>query len=73
MSLSERQQKAQEIANSPDLYMVCEGCDSIVMREAHMCPNCHAYRFNAEPDVVIEKAIELGGREQRSISYEDLI
>jgi len=70
---SERSKKAQEIAASPELYMVCEGCDSIVVRDSPMCPNCHSYRFDKEEDRVIEQAIILGSREQRSVSSEDLI
>jgi len=73
MDINERSKKAQEIAASPELYKVCEGCESIVMHDAHMCPNCHSYRFDAEEDKVVEQAIILGSREQRSVSYEDLI
>jgi len=70
---TERSKKAQEIAASPELYMICEGCDSIVVRDVAMCPNCHSYRFDSEEDRVIEQAITLGSREQRSVSSEDLI
>ena len=35
MSLSERAAKAAKIAQQPELYKICEGCDSIVVRDAN--------------------------------------
>ncbi len=55
MSLSERAAKAAKIAEEPQLYKVCEACDSIVTRRVATCPSCHGYRFNEEPDVVIRR------------------
>ena len=59
-----RLNKAKEIANNPDNYKVCEGCDSIVGAGANLCPNCHSYRF--------DEAVWLGCREQTSVTAEDL-
>ena len=73
MTSQERKQKAQEIATSPHLYKVCEGCESIVGLEAVICPNCHSYRYNAEEDRVVDQALLLGAREQQSVTLEDLI
>ena len=73
MSLSERAAKAAKIAEEPDLYKVCEGCDSIVTKRVATCPSCHGYRFNEDPAVVIEQAKLLGSREQRSVVSEDLL
>jgi nitrate reductase beta subunit len=73
MSLAERAAKAAKIAEEPNLYKVCEGCDSIVMRRVATCPSCHGYRFNEDPAVVIEQAKILGSREQRSVVKEDLL
>jgi hypothetical protein len=53
-------------------YKVCEGCDSIVTAEVVICPNCHGYRFDADPTRVVDQAVELGTREQRSVTAEDL-
>lgn len=64
--------KAKEIANNPVAYKVCEGCDSIVTAEVVICPNCHGYRFDDDPDRVVDQAVELGTREQRSVTAEDL-
>ena len=56
MSLSERAAKAAKIAAEPQLYKVCEGCDSIVTKRVATCPSCHGYRFTEDPAVVIEQA-----------------
>jgi rRNA maturation endonuclease Nob1 len=72
MSLSERAAKAAKIAEEPHLYKVCEGCDSIVTKRAATCPSCHGYRFNEDPEEVVQQAKILGSREQRSVVSEDL-
>lgn len=69
---TERAKKAQEIASNPSSYKVCEGCDSIVGSAAITCPNCHGYRFDAEPTRVVDQAIFLGARKQTSVTVEDL-
>ncbi len=68
----DRLAKAREIANNPVAYKVCEGCDSIVTAEVVICPNCHGYRFDGDPERVVDQAVELGTREQRSVTAEDL-
>src|SRR6516164_4664876 len=73
MSLAERAAKAAKIAEEPNLYKVCEGCDSIVVKRVATCPSCHGYRFNEDPAMVIEQAQILGSREQRSVVKEDLL
>lgn len=73
MSLTERAAKAAKIAEEPHLYKVCEGCDSIVTRRVATCPSCHGYRFNENPNVVVQQAQILGSREQRSVVREDLL
>ena len=68
----DRLAKAREIANNPVAYKVCEGCDSIVTAEVVICPNCHGYRFDGDPGRVVDQAVELGTREQRSVTADDL-
>ncbi len=68
-----RAEKAQAIIKNPCSYQVCEGCDSIVGASVVVCPNCHGYRFDDEIDRVIEQALELGSREQQSVTSEDLM
>jgi len=72
MTQTERLAKAREIANNPVAYKVCEGCDSIVTAEVVICPNCHGYRFDKDPSRVVDQAVELGTREQRSVTADDL-
>jgi hypothetical protein len=67
-----RAETAAKIAANPSGYKVCEGCDSIVGHATSICPNCHAYRFDASPQRVIRQARILGSREQQSVTAEDL-
>lgn len=65
--------KAKEIANNPSDYKVCEGCDSIVGSGTVICPNCHGYRFDDGASRVVDQAVWLGCREQKSVTADDLI
>lgn len=67
-----RAEAAARIASNPGNYKVCEGCDSIVGKATAICPNCHSFRFDPEPDTVVNQAVLLGSREQRSVTAEDL-
>ena len=69
---STRAETAAKIASNPGNYKVCEGCDSIVAKTTAICPNCHSFRFDAEADAVVNQAVILGSREQRSVTAEDL-
>lgn len=68
----ERMARARRIASNPGAYKVCEGCDSIVGAAAVMCPNCHSYRFDADSGRIVDQALKIGAREQRSVTAEDL-
>lgn len=70
--MTERLQKAQEIASNPSAYKVCEGCDSIVELQTTLCPNCHAYRFDSSNVRVVDQAIFLGSKKKTSVSLADL-
>jgi hypothetical protein len=71
--LNERARQASKIASQPEDYKICEGCESIVARRVHFCPNCHGYRFNENSQAVIDQAILLGGRERTSVVSDDLV
>jgi uncharacterized paraquat-inducible protein A len=71
-ALAERMAKARRIVENPASYKICEGCDSIVAASADLCPNCHAYRFDTRHDHVVDQALSIGAREQRSVTAEDL-
>jgi hypothetical protein len=42
-----KRQRLGAIAERPGLWMVCEGCERLVMRVRTTCPHCKAYRFDA--------------------------
>lgn len=65
-------EQARKIATNPIAYKVCEGCDSILGAAVVMCHSCHAYRFDTDPNRVVDQALELGSREQRSVTLNDL-
>ena len=71
--LSDRARKAEKIIAKPRDFKVCEGCDSIVTARVATCPNCHGYRFNDDPQAVIEQATLLASRPQTSVASEDMI
>jgi len=71
--LAERARKAEKIITRPTDYKVCEGCESIVTARVVTCPNCHGYRFNEDPDAVVEQARLLSSRAQTSVASEDLL
>ena len=70
--LKERARKAEKIIAKPAEFKVCEGCESIVAIRAATCPNCHGYRFNEQPDVVVAQARLLASRAQTSVVADDL-
>jgi hypothetical protein len=72
MSLEERAVQAAKIAENPRQYKVCQACDSIVTRRSATCPSCHGYRFDEDPEAVVEQAKILGSRERTSVLSEDL-
>ena len=72
-AIDSRAAKAREIASSPDDFQVCEGCDSIIAARVAICPNCHGYRFDDSAPRVIQQALELGSREQQSVTASDLL
>jgi hypothetical protein len=69
---SNRAETAAKIASNPANYKVCVGCDSIVGKATAICPNCHSFRFDDEPEAVVSQAVLLGSREQRSVTADDL-
>lgn len=72
-SPSSRAEAAERIAENPAGYKVCEGCDSIVGIGTAICPNCHSFRFDASTERVVLQARILGGREQTSVTADDLV
>ncbi len=71
--LEDRARKAEKIIAKPTEFKVCEGCDSIVAVRVATCPNCHGYRFDENPDVVVNQARLLASRAQTSVIADDLL
>lgn len=67
-----RKKSALLIMSSPDLFKICEGCDSIIKYTVNICKICKSYRFNSDIDDIIEHAKILGNREQTTVTEEDL-
>ena len=62
---------AAKILAHPADYKVCEGCGSIVLKKALLCPNCHAYRFDESLVRVGKQAEILGSRDASSVTKDD--
>jgi hypothetical protein len=71
-SLIARGERAAQIVRAPERYKVCEGCESIVVRDAATCPNCHGYRFDTDPERVRSQAEILGKRLPTSVPPSEL-
>lgn len=72
-AMGERARQAAEIADRPQHYKICEGCESIVSRRVAICPNCSGYRFNTGKQAVVNQARLLGSREQTGVTAADLL
>lgn len=70
--LADRARQAEKIAKNPEKYMVCLCCESIVTSKVVICPNCHGYRFDLDPQSIVSQAKFLGTREQNSVLASDL-
>lgn len=53
---------AREIAKRPESYQVCLGCESILAASLSVCPQCHAYRFETDPETIRKRAHTLARR-----------
>ena len=67
----QRLQRADKIICNPGSYKICHGCESILTAEVPTCPNCHAYRFEEEQNLVIAQAERLSGRERQPVLAAD--
>jgi Zn finger protein HypA/HybF involved in hydrogenase expression len=71
-TLAARAERAAQITRQPELYKVCEGCESIVVVDAATCPNCHGYRFDLDTTRVRSQAEILGKRLPTSVPPSEL-
>lgn len=57
-----RQQIADHVAAHPHQYKVCCGCEGIIRERAAVCPQCNAYRFETDKELIIQQAKHLATR-----------
>ena len=69
----QRARQAEKIIANPANYKICQGCESIVIAKAAMCPNCHGYRFERDSKEIVKHAKQLARRGQRSVAQTDMI
>lgn len=68
----DRKEMASTIVNTPEAYKICTVCGSIADMTAPTCPDCGAYRFNQNPDDVVNQALSLAAEPGKTISHFDL-
>jgi len=68
-----RESMAKQIIEQSDKYQICEGCSSIVTREACMCPNCHSYQFDRDLINIKMQAQILAKKVPSSVTAQDLL
>lgn len=68
--LAFRHECALRIIADPCAHQICEGCGSIVLREATICPRCKSYRFERSPRAIVSRAAYLGSRPAITPKYD---
>ncbi len=64
---------ATTVANDPAGYKLCEVCGAIVDKNADSCPDCSAYRFDENPERVVNAALDLGAHGSAAVSHLDTL
>lgn len=67
----DRKEMANSVLKDPSAYKVCAVCGAIVDRAVETCPDCFAYRFIEDEQVVADKALDLAVRPQTAVSHLD--
>lgn len=55
-----RERQMNRILDSPAAYKVCDQCQSISKNWVKICPVCHAYRWEFNPEVIVQTAKLIG-------------
>ena len=64
---------ATTVVNDPANYKLCEVCGAIVDKASPTCPDCLAYRFDADPGHVADRALDLAAKPQNAVSHHDTL
>jgi hypothetical protein len=57
-----RRKIAELVISQPENYKVCCGCEGVIREQAVVCPQCNAYRFETDAEIVKEQALILANR-----------
>lgn len=72
-AIKKRKAAAKKICDNVEYYKVCEGCESVVLRESVFCPVCDSYRFDLNSEKIKKTVNELAKRERTSVLPSDFI
>ncbi len=64
---------ATTVVNDPTSYKLCEVCGAIVDKASATCPDCQAYRFDADPVRVSDRAVDMAAHPQQAVSRHDTL
>ncbi len=67
----DRKDLAQEIAEKPHQYKICEVCGAIVPRNEEICPECYAYRFNEDDQAISDHVLDLVSKPQQAVGRDN--
>ncbi|MFI3243678.1 MAG: hypothetical protein R3Y56_05440 [Akkermansia sp.] len=67
----DRKDLAQEIAEKPQQYKICEVCGAIIQRSEDICPECYAYRFNEDEQAIRNRVIDIANKPQQAVGRSD--
>lgn len=65
--IDEGERLVRAVTETPGCLRVCMGCGGIVRDTAAICPACEAYRFEEEPERVIQHIREIAARPENSV------
>ena len=64
---------ATTVVNDPANYKLCMVCGAIVDKASATCPDCLAYRFDADPAAVADRALDYAAHPQHAVSHHDTL
>jgi len=68
-----RKEVCDFVIENPDLFKVCDGCESIVSFKTNICPVCSSYRFIDESKTVKIMAKKFKNKPRQSLLDSDFL
>jgi hypothetical protein len=59
------------IKTYPEKYKVCVGCGSILLLSCNICPTCHTYKFNEDPECVRRSVDDIINKGRQTPEYDE--